>query len=200
MLAIIPELANGHGTAALFTSASTEDTNDSSAPLGQWRTLRSTFAYLMAADQLRSVTVTSLYPGEGKTTVAVNLAASLAELGLSVVLVDAAIRDPSLHKIFGVGNDRGLTSTVTDQADPASLLHSVPSIAGLQVVTAGDPLPAPIGENSPYLKRGPRSARWPTSSSWMGCPTRGHRGRAGCRRERRSDSGDPGPERPAGAR
>jgi polysaccharide biosynthesis transport protein len=153
VLAIIPELANGHGTAALFTSASTEDTNDTSAPLGQWRTLRSTFAYLMAADQLRSVTVTSLYPGEGKTTVAVNLAASLAELGLSVVLVDAAIRDPSLHKIFGVGNDRGLTSTVTDQADPASLLHSVPSIAGLQVVTAGDPLPAPIGENSPYLKQ-----------------------------------------------
>jgi capsular exopolysaccharide synthesis family protein len=146
-------MANRHGTDALFTSADAEDTIDTGASLDRWRTLRSTFAYLMAADQLRSVTVTSLYPGEGKTTVAVNLAASLAELGLSVVLVDAAIRDPSLHKIFGVGNDRGLTSTVTDEPAPASLLHSVPSIAGLQVVTAGDPLQAPIGENSLYLKQ-----------------------------------------------
>jgi polysaccharide biosynthesis transport protein len=156
VLAIVPELENGPAPAALFTRANTEDTvdtEDTGAALGRWRALRSTFAYLMAADQLRSVTVTSLYPGEGKTTVAVNLAASLAELGLSVVLVDAAIRDPSLHKIFGLGNDRGLTSAVTDQTDPASLLHDVPSIAGLQVVTAGDPLPAPIGQNSPYQKQ-----------------------------------------------
>jgi succinoglycan biosynthesis transport protein ExoP len=159
VLAIVPELADGSATAALFTRANTddtvdtEDTVDTGAALGHWRALRSTFAYLMAADQLRSVTVTSLYPGEGKTTVAVNLAASLAELGLSVVLVDAAIRDPSLHKIFGLGNDRGLTSAVTDQTDPASLLHNVPSIAGLKVVTAGAPLPAPIGENSPYQKQ-----------------------------------------------
>ncbi len=90
-------------------------------------------------------------PGQGKTTVAVNLAASLAELGLSVVLVDGAVHDPALHEVFGIGNAPGLTSSVRDDADPASLLIPIPSVPGLQVVTAGPRLPT-RGEAKLYLQ------------------------------------------------
>lgn len=110
-------------------------------PRHMWDSLGTNFMYSTAGHRVHSVTVTSLHPGQGKTTVAVNLAASLAELGLSVVLVDGAVHDPALHKVFGIGNALGLTSSVRDDADPASLLIPIPSVPGLQVVTAGPPLP-----------------------------------------------------------
>jgi Mrp family chromosome partitioning ATPase len=59
---------------------------------------------------------------------------------------------PALHQVFGLENGRGLTSTVLDEADPASLLNAVPSIADLQVVTAGPQLSA-HGEARLYLQQ-----------------------------------------------
>ena len=52
-----------------------------------------------------SLLVTSTQPAEGKTTVACNLAISLAQLGHRVLLVDADLRVPSLHKLFGIGEE-----------------------------------------------------------------------------------------------
>ena len=54
--------------------------------------------------------VTSAMPGEGKSTVAVNLARALAQTGRSVVLVDADLRAPVLHRVFGLPNTKGLTT------------------------------------------------------------------------------------------
>jgi capsular exopolysaccharide synthesis family protein len=108
----------------------------------RWDSLKTNFMYATASRRVHSVTVTSLQPGQGKTMVAVNLAASLAELGMSVVLVDGDVQDPALHKVFGIENSAGLTSTVLGDADPASLLIPIRTVPGLRVVTAGPPLPS----------------------------------------------------------
>jgi succinoglycan biosynthesis transport protein ExoP len=59
---------------------------------------------------LRSLVITSSQPGEGKTTVCVNLAIALAQQGKRVILIDADLRRPSVHRALGFRNIRGLSS------------------------------------------------------------------------------------------
>jgi len=139
VLGVLPEPAKRSNARSIL------DSRDATAPRDRWRVLRTNFIYATNG-QVRSVTVTSLGPGKGKTSVAVILAASLAEIGLSVILVDAALRCPSLHEVFELDNDQGLTSTVLDGVPSESLLRPVPAMAGVQVITAGPRLPAPGDE------------------------------------------------------
>jgi len=59
--------------------------------------------------------ITSPGPGEGKSTVLVNLGVVIAQAGKKVILADCDLRRPSLHEIFGVSNDRGITTMVVDE-------------------------------------------------------------------------------------
>lgn len=69
----------------------------------QFRLLRTRVKALSKDFKLRTILITSALPGEGKTTVAANLAGSLSRIeGLRVLLVDFDLRHPSLHTIFGV--------------------------------------------------------------------------------------------------
>lgn len=61
--------------------------------------------------------VTSAMPGEGKTTISVNLAAAFAEKGESVLLIDADVRHPSVAKGLGISNGVGLIQMLTNQVD-----------------------------------------------------------------------------------
>jgi Mrp family chromosome partitioning ATPase/capsular polysaccharide biosynthesis protein len=149
VLGTVPDPGQQLGAAAMLAGRGAD------APQGSWRSLRASF--LRDTGHLpRSVTVTSLSQGAGKTTVAVSLAASLAEVGLAVALVDAAVRRPALHEALGLDNGQGLTSAVLRGADPASLLRAAPAIAGLQVVTAGPPIAGPRAEARLYRKQLPR--------------------------------------------
>jgi succinoglycan biosynthesis transport protein ExoP len=87
----------------------------------------------------KTLLVTSAKGGEGKTTVAANLAVSLAQLGEKVLLIDADLRRPSLHNFFGVSNTSGLVNFLTGNPDWRSLL-SHPAPIGLSVLPSG-PIP-----------------------------------------------------------
>jgi polysaccharide biosynthesis transport protein len=71
---------------------------------------RSLFASVLYSGSMgpRIIALTSANPHEGKTTVATNLALAAAEIGRRVLLIDADLRTPRVHKIFGVPNTRGL--------------------------------------------------------------------------------------------
>lgn len=62
----------------------------------------------------QAVVVTSLNPGHGKTSMVSNLGIAYAELGKRVLIIDADVRSPGLHRVFGLTNDSGLTTILKD--------------------------------------------------------------------------------------
>jgi capsular exopolysaccharide synthesis family protein len=66
-------------------------------------------------DNKSIILITSPRPGEGKTTVTANLGVALAETGQRVLLIDADLHRPSLHRVFGVPNERGLMDILTEE-------------------------------------------------------------------------------------
>jgi len=79
----------------------------------EFRTLRTNIQFSMIDKELKTLMVTSSRQGEGKSTIAANLAVIFASQGDKVLLVDADMRNPSLHKLFKVRNQQGLTSILT---------------------------------------------------------------------------------------
>jgi capsular exopolysaccharide synthesis family protein len=83
--------------------------------------------------------VTSAVPKEGKSTAVSNLAFAVAQTGRRVVVVDAHLRLPTLHKVFSLSNRVGLSSVLEDRASLEEAIQET-GIAGVQVLTSG-PLP-----------------------------------------------------------
>ena len=80
-----------------------------------YRTLR-TNLYFSSLDQvLETLVVTSAAPGDGKSTTLSNLAVTMAQGERPTILVDADLRQPSLHTLFGVSNSEGLTTMAVDK-------------------------------------------------------------------------------------
>ncbi len=87
----------------------------------------------------KTLLVTSAGPAEGKSTTSVILARHFANLGLKVLLVDADMRNPSLHVRLGLDNSRGLSNYLAGAAEPPELLWKT-DIATLAFISSG-PLP-----------------------------------------------------------
>lgn len=79
----------------------------------EFRTLRTNIQFSMIDKELKTLMITSSKQGEGKSTISANLAVVFASQGNKVLLVDADMRNPSLHKLFKVRNQQGLTSILT---------------------------------------------------------------------------------------
>ncbi len=90
------------------------------------------------------LTITSVESGEGKSTTAVNLATAYAENGKHVLLVDANLRNPVIHKLLGLSNRSGLTNVLFEQADSETLVRTT-GMNNLDVITAGPPTDNPVG-------------------------------------------------------
>lgn len=88
----------------------------------------------------RFIGITSAQPSEGKSTVSINLAYSLAELGKSILLIDGDMRRPSLHDKLGVSQSPGLSDLLTKEDNVGSVVVRYKSTAGdisFNVITGG---------------------------------------------------------------
>ena len=86
---------------------------------------------------------TSAIPEEGKTTVVSMLGISLAQMGERVLLIDADMRKPALHLIFGIENEAGLTNCLVGSSQPQEVVHAIEAIPGLHIMTSGEYTPNP---------------------------------------------------------
>jgi capsular exopolysaccharide synthesis family protein len=105
-----------------------------------YRTLALNIEFSEVDAPLRTLLVTSALPNEGKTITAANIAIVFAQAGRRVLLVDADLRRPGIHSIFGLANTAGLTTVI--RRDDPSLYRAVQSteVTNLEVLGTG-PLP-----------------------------------------------------------
>jgi succinoglycan biosynthesis transport protein ExoP len=132
VLAVVPRTQSALQAATVFTA------EPGSQSAEAFRYLRAHLEPLIPADQAggKVLLVTGAQRQEGRSSVAANLAASLAQAGRRVLLVDADLRNPFLGEVFGTGSQRGLTELLARQAALADVM--VPTgRPGLQLITAG---------------------------------------------------------------
>jgi capsular exopolysaccharide synthesis family protein len=115
-------------------------TDPRSAAAEAYRALRINLQYGSLDRPLRTLLVTSATAEEGKTAALCNLAVSFAQAGTSVVVADCDLRRPSVHQVFDLANDKGLTTMLLeDEPDEVPLQQT--AVPGLRVLTTG-PVPA----------------------------------------------------------
>ena len=108
-----------------------------------FRGLRTSVLLSAAGRPPRSLTFVSAEPGEGKTTIASNLAISLAQLGKRVLLIDGDMRRPCVHKLFGIENHSdGLVTYLTGEQEWRQLVRPT-GMAGLDCLVCGPVPPNP---------------------------------------------------------
>jgi polysaccharide biosynthesis transport protein len=104
--------------------------------------LQTNLQFLNADDSLKVVVVSSSQSGEGKSTVAANLALAVAELGKKVLLVDADMRKPAQHLIWRQTNYEGLSNVLSGQCDRHTATTEIQP--NLFLLTAGVVPPNPV--------------------------------------------------------
>jgi len=103
----------------------------------QFRQVRTRLQHAASLDTTRSILVTGCSPGDGKTTVACNLAAGLALNGRRILLVDANFRRPELHHIFNLDNHLGFGDVLTNPGAFAEAVHET-TVPNLSVLVLGN--------------------------------------------------------------
>jgi capsular exopolysaccharide synthesis family protein len=111
-----------------------------------FRALRTSMRLSSTSRQSRLITVTSCQPAEGKSTVAVNMAAVLAQGGKRVALVDTDMRRPSVYKRLGMEGGKGLSEVLTGYHTLDQVVHTHQTLPSLDVIPSGTvpPLPADL--------------------------------------------------------
>ena len=135
VLGVIPEAKSDHQLTGNVEMAMASAPHSMTAD--QFRGVRARLGHAAPLETTRTILVTSASPGEGKTTVAANLAAGLALNGRKILLVDANFRKPALHKAFGLENvTPGLSDCLVDAGAFDSTIHDT-SVPNLSVMPAG---------------------------------------------------------------
>ena len=101
-----------------------------------YRTLRTNVQLMADGAACRHIAITSVAGGDGKSTTAANLAVVTAQAGHRVCVVDADLRRPTLHEVFGLRNVDGLVSAL-EHGRPLHAVAQATDVEGLSVVVAG---------------------------------------------------------------
>jgi capsular exopolysaccharide synthesis family protein len=105
-----------------------------------FRSLRTAVLFSSPDTPLKTILISSFIPKEGKTFITANLALVIAYSGESILLVDADMRKPQVHKVFGLENRRGLSNAIVGEEPNIhrSILHEK-----LDIITCGPVPPNP---------------------------------------------------------
>jgi capsular exopolysaccharide synthesis family protein len=110
--------------------------------LAQYRRVAAVLDDAQTTRRVKTIVVTSAVPCEGKTRTVLTLARILSEsYGRRVLLLDADLRQPSLHEAVGVRNDEGVSEALRDEGRPLRVVEVTPL---LSLLPAGQPAPDPL--------------------------------------------------------
>ena len=117
--------------------------NNPKSPISEaYRGIRTSLQFSNLDQKIKTITITSARQGEGKSTVIANLAVSFANLDKKVLILDGDLRNPSVHKMFGVSNIHGVTDILLGNKEFPETVHCT-DIKNLHVLTAGAIPPNP---------------------------------------------------------
>lgn len=108
-----------------------------------YRSVRTALQFSTPTGAPRRLVVTSSGKGEGKSTTALSLAINFAQMGKPVLIIDADLRNPVLHKMLGIENVRGLSNYLSSTMGPLEAIHRT-EIPNLFVMTTGPLPPNPV--------------------------------------------------------
>lgn len=109
-----------------------------------YRTLKTSLKFIPEANGENAIFITSATENEGKTTTAANLACLYAKSGKSVLLIDADLRNPSLHNFFNIEKEDGLEELLTGTTAPRDDLFKATAIPNVSIITAGKTTNDPV--------------------------------------------------------
>lgn len=120
-----------------------------------YRVFAANMRYQSNQEEDQILLVTSALEEEGKSTTACNLACAYSQMGMRVLLIDADLRLPSIHKKIGIPNGAGLSEYLGNESDLVGITQTIKSINNLFVITAGnhqdDPMRLLSSEKMAYL-------------------------------------------------
>jgi capsular exopolysaccharide synthesis family protein len=117
---------------------------DPTSPFAEaYRSVRTALQFSTSTGAPRRIVVTSTSKNEGKSTTALALAINFAQMGKPVLIIDADLRNPVLHKTLGVDNSRGLSNYLSGNIGPLEVCHRT-DVPNLFVMTTGPLPPNPV--------------------------------------------------------
>lgn len=129
-----------------------------------YRVLRTNIQFGTLDQPAQALLISSAGPGDGKTTTVANLAVAIAQTGQRVIIVDADLRRPAIHRVFGLANQSGLTNALLARQPGSDVFLQPTRIENLWVLTSGrrpprPGAPTPAGRSSAPRGTGPPPER-----------------------------------------